>query len=70
NIARKYSKFADVRAALTAAYWVNGEQGEAESNWVAAYGLDSRYKDIDWVKNIRRWPPSLVTALDKFLKIK
>jgi tetratricopeptide (TPR) repeat protein len=69
NIARKYSKFADVRAALTAAYWVNGEQGEAESNWVAAYGLDSRYKDIDWVKNIRRWPPSLVTALDKFLKI-
>lgn len=34
---------------------MNGKQGEAESNWVAAYGLDGRYKDINWVKNIRRW---------------
>ncbi|MBW4508984.1 MAG: tetratricopeptide repeat protein [Scytonematopsis contorta HA4267-MV1] len=70
NILRKYPKFADVRAALTAALWVKGDQGEAESNWVAAYGLDSRYKDIDWVQNIRRWPPSMVAALQKFLKLK
>ncbi|QLE59498.1 tetratricopeptide repeat protein [Nostoc sp. TCL26-01] len=69
NITRKYPNFADVRAALTAAYWVNGQKGEAESNWVAAYGLDSRYKDINWVKNIRRWPPSIASALEKFLKI-
>lgn len=69
NIVRKYPKFADMRAALTAAYWVNGKKGEAESNWVAAYGLDSRYKNINWVKNIRRWPPSMVAALEKFLKI-
>ncbi|WP_193197512.1 tetratricopeptide repeat protein [Nostoc sp. MG11] len=70
NIVRKYPQFADMRAALTAAYWVKGEQGEAESNWVAAYGLDPRYKDINWVTNIRRWPPSMVAALDKFLKLK
>jgi tetratricopeptide (TPR) repeat protein len=70
NIVRKYPKFADMRAALTAAYWVSGQQGEAESNWVAAYGLDSRYKDINWVKNVRRWPSSMVGALDKFLKLK
>ena len=69
NIVRKYPKFADMRAALTAAYWVTGQKGEAESNWVAAYGLDSRYKDMNWVKNIRRWPPSMVAALDKFLKL-
>ncbi|MBW4666938.1 MAG: tetratricopeptide repeat protein [Cyanomargarita calcarea GSE-NOS-MK-12-04C] len=69
NIVRKYPKFADMRAALTAAYWVRGEGGEAESNWVAAYGLDSRYKDINWVKNIRRWPPTMVAALDRFLKL-
>jgi tetratricopeptide (TPR) repeat protein len=69
NIVRKYPKFADMRAALTAAYWVNGQKGEAESNWVAAYGLDRRYKDISWVKNIRRWPPSMIAALDKFLKL-
>ncbi len=69
NILRKYPKFADVRAAITAALWAKGEQGEAESNWVAAIGLDSRYKDISWVKNIRRWSPSMVSALDKFLKL-
>lgn len=69
GLARKYPQFADMRAALTAAYWANGKPGEAESNWVAAYGLDSRYKDINWVKNIRRWPPSLVVALEKFLKL-
>ena len=69
NIARKYSMFPDVRAALTAALWVEGNLGEAESNWVAAVGLDSRYKDLDWVKNIRRWPPNMVAALEKFLKL-
>ncbi|MBW4585829.1 tetratricopeptide repeat protein [Aetokthonos hydrillicola Thurmond2011] len=70
NIARKYSQFADVRAALTAAYWVQGQRGEAESNWVSAVGLDGRYKDINWVKNVRRWPPSMVVALNKFLTLK
>ncbi|MGD1909287.1 MAG: tetratricopeptide repeat protein [Rivularia sp. (in: cyanobacteria)] len=69
NIIRKYPQFPDVRAALTAALWVRGEKGEAESNWVAAYGLDNRYKDIDWVKNVRRWPESMVAALEKFLKL-
>lgn len=69
NILRKYNMFPDVRAALTAALWEQGQKGEAESNWVAAVGLDSRYKDLDWVKNIRRWPPVMVTALEKFLKL-
>ncbi len=69
NIVRKYPNFADMRAALSAAYWVQGQKGEAESNWVSAVGLDGRYKDLDWVTNIRRWPPSMVAALDKFLKL-
>lgn len=69
NIIRKYPQFPDVRAALTAALWVEGEKGEAESNWVAAYGLDRRYKDINWVKNVRRWPDSMVAALEKFFKL-
>ena len=70
NIVRKYPNFADMRAALTAAYWDQGLQGEAESNWVAAVGLDQRYKDLNWVANVRRWPPAMVTALEKFLKLK
>ncbi len=70
NLVRKYPKFADMRAALTAALWAKGDRGEAESEWVAAVGLDSRYKNIDWLKNIRRWPPSMITAMEKFLTLK
>lgn len=69
NLVRKYPKFADMRAALTAALWVQGKQGEAESQWVSAVGLDRRYKDIDWVKTTRRWPPQIAAALEKFLTL-
>lgn len=69
SLVRKYPSFADMRAALTAALWDQGQQGEAESNWVAVVGLDNRYKDINWVSNVRRWPPKMVEALDKFLTL-
>lgn len=69
NIVRKYPQFPDMRAALTAALWQQGKQGEAESNWVATVGLDGRYRDLNWVKTIRRWPPMMVDALEKFLKL-
>jgi tetratricopeptide (TPR) repeat protein len=69
NLTRKYPLFADVRAGFTALLWETGNQGEAESNWVAAVGIDSRYQDLDWVANIRRWPPKMVIALEKFLKL-
>ncbi|WP_425365342.1 tetratricopeptide repeat protein [Gloeothece verrucosa] len=69
SLVRKYPMFPDMRAALTAVLWEQGKQGEAESNWVAAVGIDNRYQDLDWVKNIRRWPPQMVAALDKFLNL-
>jgi tetratricopeptide (TPR) repeat protein len=69
NIVRKYPKFADMRAALTAVLWTEGRKGEAESQWVSAVGLDNRYKDITWVKTVRRWPPTMVAALEKFLNL-
>jgi tetratricopeptide (TPR) repeat protein len=69
QLLRKYPNFADMRAALTACLWAEGKQGEAESNWVAAVGLDSRYQDIEWVTKIRRWPPALTNGLEKFLKL-
>ena len=69
NLVRKYPTFADVRAAITAILWVEGQQGEAESNWVAAVGLDPRYQNLDWVASIRRWPPEMVKALEKFLTL-
>jgi tetratricopeptide (TPR) repeat protein len=70
NIVRKYRDFPDVRAALTAALWQTGQRGEAESNWIATVGLDSRYRDLDWVKNNRRWPPASIAALDQFLHLR
>ena len=69
NLVRKYPMYSDMRAALAAVLWVEGQQGEAESNWVAAVGLDNRYQDLDWIKNIRRWPPTMVEALTKFLSL-
>lgn len=69
SLVRKYPSFVDMRAALTAALWEAGQRGEAESNWVAVVGLDSRYKDLSWVKNVRRWPPKMVMALDHFLTL-
>jgi tetratricopeptide (TPR) repeat protein len=69
NLVRKYPQFPDMRAALTAALWEQGKRGEAESNWVAVVGLDSRYKHLEWVKEVRRWPPVMVAALEKFLTL-
>ena len=69
NLVRKYPLFPDVRAALTAVLWVEGKQGEAESNWVATVGIDNRYQNIDWVANVRRWPPKMVEALEQFLTL-
>jgi tetratricopeptide (TPR) repeat protein len=70
NLVRKYPKFADMRAALTAALWAQGKQGEAESEWVSAVGIDSRYKNIEWLTKTRRWSPKMVAAMEKFLKLK
>ena len=69
KIVRKYPMFPDARAALTAVLWQKGLQGEAESNWVAAVGMDQRYQDIGWVVNVRHWPPKMVAALDRFINL-
>ncbi|WP_448574253.1 tetratricopeptide repeat protein [Trichothermofontia sp.] len=70
RLVRKYPNFADARAALTAVLWAQGQQGEAESNWVAVVGLDPRYQDWQWVRSIRRWPPAMVAALKQFLQLR
>ena len=66
---RKYPLFADARAALSALLWRKGFIGEAESNWAAAAGLDIRYREKDWLLNIRRWPPKPTNDLITFLAL-
>ena len=66
---RKYPLFADARAALSALLWRKGFTGEAESNWAATAGLDIRYREKDWLLNIRRWPPKPTNDLIAFLSL-
>jgi len=70
KLIRRYPTFADARAALTALQWSKGKSGEAESNWIAAVELDSRYTQEDWLLEVRRWPPAPVDDLMKFISIK
>ena len=66
---RRYPLFADARAGLTALLWQRRAGGEAESHWAAASGLDSRYRQEEWLLRIRRWPPGPVQALQQFLHL-
>ncbi len=69
KLIRKYPLFADSRAALSAILWHKGFIGEAESNWAAAAGLDIRYREKQWLLNVRRWPPNPTNDLIKFLAL-
>ena len=69
SLIRRHPLFADARAGLTALLWQKGSRGEAESNWAAASGLDPRYRQREWLLQIRRWPPDPVQALDQFLHL-
>mmetsp|Transcript_8714 Transcript_8714/g.26199 ORF Transcript_8714/g.26199 Transcript_8714/m.26199 type:complete len:299 (-) Transcript_8714:195-1091(-) len=68
-LVRKYPGFADIHAALAAAYWADGSVAASESEWSSAMKLDYRYKDIDWIRLNRRWPPRLVNDIENFLKL-
>lgn len=70
SLVRKYPMFADARVALTAMLWGNKQFGEAESNWVSAAGLDTRYRDLTWIREIRRFPPKVADSLEGFLTLK
>ena len=69
QLIRKYPLFADARAALTALLWQKGLTGEAESNWMAASGLDARYSEKNWLLHFRRWPPNPTNDLISFLAL-
>ena len=69
RLIRRYPLFADARAGLTALLWRRGARGEAESHWASASGLDPRYRQPEWLLEIRRWPPQPVQALADFLAL-
>ena len=69
RLIRRHPLFADARAGLTALLWRRGARGEAESHWASASGLDPRYRQPEWLLEIRRWPPEPVQALSDFLAL-
>ena len=66
QLAIKYPYFADGQAALAVMLWGEGETNSVIDMWETAIEQDSRYRDVEWVRDIRRWPPSLVKTLEKF----
>ena len=69
QLIRQYPMFADARAALSGLLWQQGSHGEAQSHWAAAAGLDNRYRQRDWLQQIRRWPPQPTADLMTFLAL-
>ena len=69
KLIRRYPLFADARAALSGLLWQGGLSGEAESHWAAAAGLDTRYRQKDWLLDVRRWPPQPTQQLMAFLAL-
>ena len=69
KLIRRYPLFADARAALSGLLWQSGFSGEAESHWAAAAGLDTRYRQKDWLLDVRRWPPQPTQQLMAFLAL-
>ena len=69
KLIRRYPLFADARAALSGLLWQGGSSGEAESHWAAAAGLDNRYRQRDWLLEVRRWPPQPTADLMAFLAL-
>jgi len=68
TLLRRYPDFPDMRAALAAALWSEGLEGQAESNWQRVD--DPRYRDRTWLRDFRRWPPALADALEALLDVR
>jgi tetratricopeptide (TPR) repeat protein len=65
----KYPDFPDGQAALAVMRFAQGSTGTDVSDaWENAVEGDSRYVDLKWVREIRRWPPALVSSLENFKK--
>ena len=71
SVSRKAPQSVDAHAMLAAAYWRRGEGERAESEWQTACESISAgcgaYRDLEWVRRIRRWPPAMVAMLEGFL---
>ena len=72
-VARRAPNSADARAALAALLYASGRVAEAEEQWEQACTRNvgcGKYRDMDYVARVRRWPPAMTQKLEAFLKIR
>lgn len=71
DIVRKNPGYADMRVLLAAEEWSRGDYINALKDWsFVCDRIDvgcAAYQDANWVRTVRRWPPSIATKLEKFL---
>lgn len=73
-VARRAPGSVDMRAALAALYWRQGQEAKAEAAW--EFACDSitvgctKYTDQDWLFRIRRWPPVMCDYMQNFLRLR
>lgn len=63
QLVNRYPSFADGLGIYATILFAEGNPSEARVYWESCLENDSRYLDVDWVENIRRWCPRLVTEL-------
>ena len=66
QLINRYPSFADGLGIYATILFAEGNPDEARLYWERCLENDSRYLDIDWVENIRRWCPRLVNELKSF----
>lgn len=65
---RRFPNFDEARAAAAGILWNSGDRAEAEGEWSRVD--DPRYKDVEWLRNERHWPPRLVEAATALLEVR
>lgn len=66
QLINKYPSFADGLGIYSIILFAEGNSDEAREYWERCLENDSRYLDVDWVRDIRRWSPRLVSELTEF----
>lgn len=66
--------YAEVHAALASMLWVEHVKRPAllqaaETQWEIAMEFNTRFSDPQWVAATKHWPPRLMDALDRFLRL-
>ena len=73
SLVRRAPNSADMRAAQAVLYYSQGRFEQAEDAWERACAREAgcaKYKDLDYVSRIRRWPPIMVDKLQAFLDVR